>query len=69
MKQAKLWLVAAILTSCSTTMMTSCSDEDDDIIVVNPDQLVELNCEKPDRCKGIILGEFTDCGTEFTTPV
>ena len=22
-----------------------------------------------DRCKGIILGEFTDCGTEFTTPV
>ena len=48
MKQTKLWLLAAILTSCSTTMMTSCSDEDDDIIVVNPDQLVELNCEKPD---------------------
>ena len=48
MKQTKLWLLAAILISCGTTMMTSCSDDDDDIIVVNPDQLVELNCEKPD---------------------
>ena len=49
MKQIRLYLTAAILT-CGL-MLTSCSNDDDDSVVVNPDQSVVLNCEKPDYLK------------------
>ena len=49
MKQVRLYLTAAILT-CGL-MLTSCSNDDDDSVVVNPDQSVVLNCEKPDYLK------------------
>lgn len=45
MKQAKLWMLAAILTCGS--MLTSC-DNDDNNIVPTPDESVVLNCAKPD---------------------
>ncbi|MBO6030041.1 MAG: LD-carboxypeptidase [Prevotella sp.] len=48
MKKQCLWMMAAILT-CGLTQ-TSCSN-DDDAVVVNPDQPVILNCEKPDYLK------------------
>jgi len=43
------WVFAAILIS-GASMMTSCSN-DDNTPVVNPDQLVVLNCMKPDYLK------------------
>ena len=50
MKQTRQWILAAILVICGTTVLTSCS-KDDDIIVINPNQPVELNCMKPDYLK------------------
>ena len=35
----------------NSVLLTSCSDDDDDTVVVNPSQLVVLNCNKPDYLK------------------
>ena len=48
MKKLIVMTAAAILT-CGL-MLTSCSD-DNDTVVVNPEQTVVLNCEKPDYLK------------------
>ena len=45
-KQNKLWMLAAILTSC--LILTSCTKDEGN---VNPDQPVILNCMKPDYLK------------------
>jgi phosphoserine phosphatase len=36
MKQAKLWMIAAILVICGTTVLTSCSKDDDNSKIVKP---------------------------------
>ena len=36
MKQAKLWMMAAILLFCGTTVLTSCDKDDDNAAVVKP---------------------------------
>ncbi len=53
--KVKLWLTAArlrriVIPVLCGLMLTSCSD-DDDTVVVNPDQPVVLNCEKPTYLK------------------
>ena len=35
----------------NSVLLTSCSDDDDDTVVVNPSQLVTLNCNRPDYLK------------------
>lgn len=47
MERMMKWVFAAILTTCGASMMTSC-EKDDNSIVPTPDELVVLNCEKPD---------------------
>ena len=52
-QRRRLFHVAFALTIIMTNsvLLTSCSDDDDDTVVVNPSQLVVLNCNKPDYLK------------------
>jgi len=67
MKQAKLWLLADATKGKDLILFVEEVEES----MHNIDRqmrILQMNGVL-DRCKGIILGEFTDCGTEFTTPV
>ena len=46
----KKFLFLAVAAMMATITLTSCSD-DENIVLVNPDQTVELNCAKPDYLK------------------